>query len=125
MVSVIAMFAIFMAIKISAAVVIEVPVAIPIPSAVSIPIVSSVSIPSTVSVPIVSAVAIEVGIVAPIAATNENPLPGNPITIGQISGFPCVSISGAWRNISHRPANIKPKFGCLGRGRSKAQPAGH
>jgi hypothetical protein len=53
------------------------------------------------------------------------PISGDPEAVVVVAGYPNVASTRARRNVGRRPTNNHSHFGCMGRGRSKAQPASH
>jgi hypothetical protein len=61
--------------------------------------------------------------IANIAFATVIPISRNPVAIVVVACDPYVTWSRARRNVGPRPTHNNPHFGCVGRGRSKAQPA--
>ena len=59
--------------------------------------------------------------IPPHGWATEVPVSWNPISICPVSGDPCISRSGAGRNVSDRSAHIHSEFGRLSRRRSQAR----
>ena len=110
-------------------------IAIPVTVSAAVPVAVPVAVVVAIEAPVVTirisvaviTVAIKINAVASVDKSNAHVVPGsgNPVAVAVVARYPCVSCTRARRNVGRRPTDDNPELGCLGRGRSKAQPASH
>jgi hypothetical protein len=100
--------------------------------AVEVPVVSIVvtavviAVKGVVAAVVVAIPAAEVvAVIVSICDADVVPISRNPVAAVVVAPNPDIPRTRARRNVGHRPANINPKLGCLGRGCSKTQTAGN